>query len=389
MPSGVTATAVGYQPVGMKPLTWLRFGAVDVDDGDAVVVGVGDVERLAVGGDGQGVGRAAFGGLAGTGRCMIVSVTTPRARCRSPRRSCSRRRRRTGGRPWVHGELVGMLADGDLGDDAQVVRVDGQDGPAGPVGDVEPRAVAGDGHVIGPAADLGGPPGLPAGGVDGGERAGVDVERVERLAVGVEGQAAAEVARARRPSPWPSPWPSASGVGSGSPVAGQRRRPSGRRRGAVAAAARPPDLARPRRRGPGRTSSGGRSRLATTFLLARSTSDSSWALYPLVATRACLPSARGRMLAAGRSGRPARRPGEMVQPLGRRKPWSVGPRVAGLVLPLPVFGDEGPRARRGSPRARWPAAVRRRKHGVGPDEGSPRKDAYPDAAGPPRPSGCA
>ena len=26
LPSGVTATAVGYQPVGMKPLTWLRLG---------------------------------------------------------------------------------------------------------------------------------------------------------------------------------------------------------------------------------------------------------------------------------------------------------------------------------------------------------------------------
>ena len=27
LPSGVTATAVGYQPVGMKPFTWLRDGA--------------------------------------------------------------------------------------------------------------------------------------------------------------------------------------------------------------------------------------------------------------------------------------------------------------------------------------------------------------------------
>ncbi len=66
-----------------------------------------------------------------------------------------------------------------------------------------------------------------------------------------------------------------------------------------------------------------------TFAAARSTSDSSCALYPLVATRACWPSAIGTMF-SGRSVSSTCVPaGEMVQPLGRRNPRSVGPANRG------------------------------------------------------------
>ena len=46
LPSGVTATAVGYQPVGMKPFTPAARRRGDVDHGHAVVVGVGDEKGL-------------------------------------------------------------------------------------------------------------------------------------------------------------------------------------------------------------------------------------------------------------------------------------------------------------------------------------------------------
>ena len=59
-PSGETANAVGYQPTGIKPAICDSPGWGDIDHHHVVVVGVGHVERLAVGGDGHGVGRAAF-----------------------------------------------------------------------------------------------------------------------------------------------------------------------------------------------------------------------------------------------------------------------------------------------------------------------------------------
>ena len=68
------------------------------------------------------------------------------------------RRRRRSDRPRVDGDLVGMFADGDPGDGAQVDRVeDAAPHAAGPVGDEELAAVAGERHVIGPVpagADL-------------------------------------------------------------------------------------------------------------------------------------------------------------------------------------------------------------------------------------------
>ena len=63
LPSGVTATAVGYQPVGMKPRLPAAVRLGDVDDRDAVVVGVRDVQRLPVRGHRERVRRAAFGAL--------------------------------------------------------------------------------------------------------------------------------------------------------------------------------------------------------------------------------------------------------------------------------------------------------------------------------------
>ena len=125
LPSGVTATAVGYQPVGMKPLTWLAVGARDVDDGDAVVVGVGDVERLAVGRDGQGVGRAPLrrpreqGGedRLGDDAALRVDHRDAVARGAGDEQPVVLR---------VQGDLVRVLADRDPGDDAEVVGIDGE-----------------------------------------------------------------------------------------------------------------------------------------------------------------------------------------------------------------------------------------------------------------------
>ena len=151
LPSGVTATAVGYQPVGMKPLTWLRLGRGDVDDGDAVVVGVGHEERLAVGRDGQGVGRAPFGRLGKERRVDRLGD--------DPAPGVDHRdavARGAGDEDPVvlgmDGDLVGMLADGDPGDGAQVAGIEDAHRAAGPVGDKQLGAVACEDDVIGPRA---------------------------------------------------------------------------------------------------------------------------------------------------------------------------------------------------------------------------------------------
>ena len=133
---------------GDEALDLAPFGRRDVDDGDAVVVGVGDVERLAVGGDRQGVGRAPFGGP-GKRAVWIVSVTIPRRVSITETQLLDAQATKIRSSFGVDGDLVGMLADGDPGDGPKVGRVEDQHGTAGPVGDEELIAATCQHHVIG------------------------------------------------------------------------------------------------------------------------------------------------------------------------------------------------------------------------------------------------
>ena len=72
----------GYRPVGMKPLKRLFRAGLRVEDGDAVIVGVGDVQRFTIRRQGQSVRRAALR-TSGNRLVTIVSVTMPRRMLRT------------------------------------------------------------------------------------------------------------------------------------------------------------------------------------------------------------------------------------------------------------------------------------------------------------------
>ena len=72
------------------------------------------------------------------------------------------------------------------------LRIDGEDRPAGPVGDVQQGAVAAEQHVVGPDAARGDLRRLVVVEPGRGEGGLVDVQRIERPALGVEEDAAAE-----------------------------------------------------------------------------------------------------------------------------------------------------------------------------------------------------
>ena len=74
------------------------------------------------------------------------------------------------------GDLVGMFADGDPGDGAEVAGVENQHGPAGPVGDEQLIAAAREDDVVGPRAGRRGFELLLIGEVEGRDRSGIDVE---------------------------------------------------------------------------------------------------------------------------------------------------------------------------------------------------------------------
>src|SRR5262249_51351884 len=90
---------------------------------------------------------------------------------------------------------------GDLGHDPEVGRVDREHGPGGPVGDVQPGAVAGERDVVGPHADVGGlrVPGLVARPVQGPRVGvpGVAVAAVEHAPAAVARQAGSGAGRRR------------------------------------------------------------------------------------------------------------------------------------------------------------------------------------------------
>ena len=76
-PSGVTATAVGYQPVGMNPLTWLRPAAAMSITATQLLSALATKSVLPSGATISASGVLPSGAL-GNREVWIVSVTIPR-----------------------------------------------------------------------------------------------------------------------------------------------------------------------------------------------------------------------------------------------------------------------------------------------------------------------
>src|SRR5262249_22102441 len=138
-------------------------------------------------------------------------------------------------------DLVGVLAHRDPRDRPEVGWIQDTDRPPGPVGDEEPRAVAGHRHVIGPGADRRRVDRLQGLRVDGVDRPSADGQGVEALALGIEGEPAPE-------GTWAFPaLPPSRRLGGA--VASQATVLEPERMQDVAATARPPDLSPVRRDG--------------------------------------------------------------------------------------------------------------------------------------------
>ncbi len=155
--SGATASAVGIPADGNEAgdLRVARFG--NVDHHHVVVVGVGHVQRLAVGGHGHGVGRAAFrgGGIKRSGedlphvlRRRPIQTGLLRRLFQLLRRDHVNRVVARAGReePAVkrQGHVVGPDADGLVADPQAGRRIDDAQGAAAPVRDVKMSPVPAD-----------------------------------------------------------------------------------------------------------------------------------------------------------------------------------------------------------------------------------------------------
>ena len=77
LPSGVTASAVGYQPVGMKPLTWLRDGLATSITATQLLSALATNSVLPSGAMASASGVEPSGAR-GKSAVWIVSVTIPR-----------------------------------------------------------------------------------------------------------------------------------------------------------------------------------------------------------------------------------------------------------------------------------------------------------------------
>ena len=77
LPSGLTATAVGYQPVGMNPLTWLRLGVAMSMTATSLLSALATKSVLPSGATASASGVLPSGAL-GKRAVWIVSVTIPR-----------------------------------------------------------------------------------------------------------------------------------------------------------------------------------------------------------------------------------------------------------------------------------------------------------------------
>ena len=168
----------GIPARGDESLHLAAAGLGNVDHGHTVVVGVGHIQGLAVGGDGQRVGRAAFRCL-GNSAVAIVSRTVP-SRVSITDTEFSTRTPRRAGRPADGPRADWDVADADFGHHAQLGRVDRQHAPGGPIRDIQPRSVAGRHYVVGPDADLAAPRRGLAGQIAGRDRPGVDIQHVQQ-----------------------------------------------------------------------------------------------------------------------------------------------------------------------------------------------------------------
>src|SRR5208337_480092 len=153
LPSGETATAVGYQPVGMKPFTPLRDGVAMSITATQLLSALATKRVL----PSDAMARAS--GVEPSGARGKEEGRVDRLGDDSPAGVDHRDgvARRAGNEEpvirRVDGELVGVLAHGDPRGCAQVGRIDDVDRATGPVRDVEKVAIARQYHVVGPAAD--------------------------------------------------------------------------------------------------------------------------------------------------------------------------------------------------------------------------------------------
>ena len=147
----MTASEVGYQPVGMKPLTWLRSRSAMSMTATQLLSALATKSVWP-----SGVTATASGvlpsGERGKRAVKIVSVTTPRFASITETQLLDAQVDEQPIVLRVLHDLVRMFADGDPGDDAHSLGLDDDDLPAGPVGNVE-QPVAGQEHVVRPAAD--------------------------------------------------------------------------------------------------------------------------------------------------------------------------------------------------------------------------------------------
>ena len=95
----------------------------------------------------------------------------------------------------MNGDLVGMLADCDLGNRAEVAGVENMHRAAGPIGDEQLCPAPCENDVIRSRAGRGGLQLFQTGRVESRDRATIDVERIKHLANRVECQPTAKVFR--------------------------------------------------------------------------------------------------------------------------------------------------------------------------------------------------
>ena len=125
---------------------------LDIDHGNAIVVGIGDVERFAVRRNAEGVRRATLGGLRKERRvdCLLHRASSCVDDVYRVARGARDEQTIIFG---VQGKLVRMFADGNAVDAPQRLPIDDQNASVGPVADVK-QAVFRQDDVVGSFAAL-------------------------------------------------------------------------------------------------------------------------------------------------------------------------------------------------------------------------------------------
>ena len=128
-------------------------GAGDVNHRDAIVVGIGNVERLPVGGDSEGIGRAPLGGSRKEARGDRLDDNAPSG-IDDPHGVGRRARHEQPVVLRVKDDLVRMLADGHASHDVEGSRIDHHQPSPGPVTHIQQPVSGRDPHVIRPTANV-------------------------------------------------------------------------------------------------------------------------------------------------------------------------------------------------------------------------------------------